>query len=57
MSVDAFFLAPARAELSYLVRLCQDMGIDIPEVHRLEDIRLWPEDPAIAEAIEAAIDE
>ena len=49
------FLANARGELQKLVNVCLCAEIDIPEVHRIEDMRLWLEDPAVAKAIDDAI--
>ena len=49
------FLAKACDELRMLVTVCLCAEIDIPEVHRIEDMRLWLEDPAVAKAIDDAI--
>lgn len=52
MGVAEFFLKPAVWEISKLVMLCQDAGIEDRVVHRLEDIRIWLSDPEVIAAIE-----
>lgn len=52
--VAEFFLRPAVGEITKLVLLLQDAGIEDRIVHRLEDVRIWLSDPEIIAAIEEA---